>query len=163
MTVLRSWAWTGPTIKETAPVCHTIEPHITENGTEQGKGGDYCFPASVGATPTTISVPPSNSISLLAPSRMLEASAILGSCSPGALFATSTPGMDVVRMAIWPVWATIVPGGGPPFAIGAAPGEPPGPCPPLLALALGLEDPAAWDPFVAEALADAAPSAGEID
>jgi hypothetical protein len=140
-------------------------------------GGDYRVPASVGATPTTISVPPSNSISLLAPSRMLEASAILGSCSPGALFATSTPGMDVVRIAIWPVWATIVPGGGPPPATDAAPGEPPGPCasplplaPPFAApLVLGLEDPAACDPFVAAPpmaegpLADAAPSAGEMD
>ena len=138
---------------------------------------DYCVPALVGATPTTISVPPSNSISLLAPSRMLEASAILGSCSPGALFATSTPGIDVVRIAIWPVWATSVPGGGPPFDTDAAPGEPPGPCAPPLALALpfpaplvlGLEDPAACEPFVAappmaeDPLADATPFAGEMD
>ena len=90
-------------------------------------------PWSVGATPTTISVPPSKSISFLAPSKMLEVSAILGSCCPGSLFATNTPGIEVVLMAIWPFLATTVPGAGPPFAAEVSPGEPPGACVALLA------------------------------
>src|ERR1700748_2172010 len=77
---------------------------------------DYCAPAPEGAIPTTSRVPPSSWISCLAPSRMLEASAILGSRWPGALFATKTPGIDVVLIAICPVLATTVPGAGLPFA-----------------------------------------------
>src|ERR1700722_292032 len=90
--------------------------------------GDYCAPAPEGATPTTISVPPSNWISCLAPRRMLEASAILGSRCPGALLATKTPGIDVVLIAICPVLPTTVPGAGLPFAAEAGPGAPPAAC-----------------------------------
>src|ERR1700722_2711778 len=105
--------------------------------------GDYCAPAPEGETPTTISVPPSNWISCLAPSRMLEASAILGSRCPGALFATKTPGFDVVLIAICPVLATTVPGAGLPFAAEAGAGAPPAPGAVALALLPGLEEPAA--------------------
>ena len=86
---------------------------------------DYCVPPPAAATPSTICVPPSNWISCLAPSRMLEACAILGSCCPGALFASSTPGTDVVAMAMLPFLATTVPAAGPPFPAGVAPGSAP--------------------------------------
>ena len=43
---------------------------------------------------------------------MLEAFAIRGSLWPGALFARSTPGIDVVWIAILPFFATTVPGAG---------------------------------------------------
>ena len=105
--------------------------------------GDYCAPAPEGATPTTSSVPPSNWISCLAPSRMLEASAILGSRCPGALFATKTPGIDVVLIAICPDLATTVPGAGLPFAAEADPETPPAAWAAPLPLLLGLEEPAA--------------------
>src|ERR1700740_3011162 len=72
--------------------------------------------ASAAATPITILVPPSRWISRLAPSRMPEDCAILGSCWPGSLLASKTPGMDVVLIAMLPVRATTVP----------APGMPPG-------------------------------------
>jgi hypothetical protein len=90
-------------------------------------------------------VPPSNWISFLAPSRMLEASAILGSCCPGALFATKTPGIDVVLIAICPVLATTVPGAGAPLAALPAPGAAALALLPSLAalLVLGLAAPAA--------------------
>jgi hypothetical protein len=90
-------------------------------------------------------VPPSNWISFLAPSRMLEASAILGSCCPGALFATKTPGIDVVLIAICPVLATTVPGAGAPLAAPPAPGAAAlALLPPLASLlVLGLAAPAA--------------------
>jgi hypothetical protein len=72
---------------------------------------DYCVPLLAAATPSTICVPPSNWISCLAPSRMLEA--------------------DVVAMAMLPVLATRVP------AVGTvscgSPGSPPVPCGALLA------------------------------
>ena len=105
--------------------------------------GDYCAPAPEGETPTTISVPPSNWISFLAPSRMLEASAILGSCCPGALFATKTPGIEVVLIAICPVLATTVPGAGLPLAGPPAAGAALLALLPSLAarLVLGLADP----------------------
>jgi hypothetical protein len=100
---------------------------------------------------------------------MLEASAILGSRCPGALFATKTPGIDVVLIAICPVLATTVPGAGLPFATEADPEAPPAACAAPLPLLLGLEEPAAWDPFMGplpvaeDPLADAAPPGGEID
>src|SRR6266702_1678412 len=137
---------------------------------------DYCVPPPAAETPSTICVPPSNWISCLAPSRMLEVCAILGSCCPGALFASSTPGTDVVRMAILPVLATTVPAAGPPFPAGAAPGSPPVPCgaplallPPLAPLMLGLEEPPAGGSLMApplmaaEPLVDAPPAGGAID
>src|SRR5437899_2185330 len=131
---------------------------------------DYCVPPPAAETPSTICVPPSNWISCLAPSRMLEVCAILGSCCPGALFASSTPGTDVVRMAILPVLATTVPAAGAPFPA-TAPGSPPVPCgaplallPPLVPLVLELGDPPAGGPLMAsDPLVDAAPPAGAID
>ena len=50
---------------------------------------------------------------------MLEAFAIRGSLWPGALFARSTPGIDVVWIAILPFFATTVPGAGAVPAAGA--------------------------------------------
>jgi hypothetical protein len=43
---------------------------------------------------------------------IVEAWTILGSCWPGALFAKSTPGIEVVLMAMLPFFATTVPGAG---------------------------------------------------
>ena len=60
-------------------------------------------------------------MSFLAPSRMLEAFAIRGSCSPGALFASSTPGIAVVWIAMLPFLATIVPATGPLVVGGVVP------------------------------------------
>jgi hypothetical protein len=134
----------------------------------------YCVPPPPAAeTPTTICVPPSSWISCFAPSRMLEACAILGSCCPGALFASSTPGTDVVAMAMLPVLATTVPAAGPPLAAGAAPVSPPVACGAALALppallpplppALGLEEPPAGGPLAGPEPPDAEPDAGAID
>ena len=76
---------------------------------------------------------------------MLEAWAILGSCCPGALFASSTPGIAVVRMAMLPFVATTVPAAGRPVP---AAGLPLAPCGSALLLvaaaapvALGLAEP----------------------
>ena len=47
-----------------------------------------------------------------------------GSCWPGALFASKTPGTEVVLMAMLPVLATTVPGAGLPAAgLSPAPAE----------------------------------------
>ena len=43
---------------------------------------------------------------------MPEDCAIRGSCCPGSLLASNTPGIEVVRIAIFPVRATMVPGAG---------------------------------------------------
>lgn len=50
-----------------------------------------------------------------------------GSCCPGSLLASNTPGIDVVRMAMLPVRATTVPAAGTPaFApLGLAAGDAP--------------------------------------
>jgi hypothetical protein len=68
---------------------------------------------------------------------MLEALAILGSLWPGALFARSTPGIDVVWIAILPFFATTVPAAGALFPMGAV-RESLDALPPLVALALLL-------------------------
>src|ERR1700731_5002141 len=98
----------------------------------------YSYRPPAEATPSTICVPPSNWISCLAPSRMVETCAILGSCCPGALFASSTPGTDVVRMAMLPVLATTVPAAGPAVPAGVAPESLPLPCGAALALLVPL-------------------------
>ena len=70
---------------------------------------------------------------------MLDALAILGSLWPGALFARSTPGIDVVWMAILPFLATTVPAAGALFPMGAVDALPPlAALAPLLPAALGL-------------------------
>lgn len=105
---------------------------------------------------------------------MLEAEAILGSCSPGALLANNTPGIDVVLMAMLPFLATTVPAAGAPFpAAGAVPGSLFVACGAALALLLPvvgplmlrLEAPAAAGPLAiaAESPVDAAPPGGAID
>lgn len=149
---------------------HDLRSSAPSRDKSCGKGSqdcaaDYCVPPPAPEMPTTICVPPSSSISCFAPSRMLEAWAILGSCCPGALFATNTPGIDVVRMAMFPVLATMVPGGGAPFAAVAAPASPPALCGALLAappaepFGFGLVEGADGGlPAIAvESLADAAP------
>lgn len=99
-----------------------------------------------------------------------------GSCWPGALFASNTPGTEVVLMAMLPVLATTVPGAGLPAAgLSPAPAEAaalePGLCgaapallSPLAALAPGLDVPLAGGALMALDLpADAAPPAGVMD
>lgn len=125
-------------------------------------------------TPTTICVPPSNSISLLAPSRMLEACAILGSCCPGTLLAKSTPGIEVVEIAMLPFLATTVPAAGPPSPACAVAGSAAavrgallGLLPPFAAPRAGPGEAGAADPLTAPPGAgppvDAEPSGGAID
>jgi hypothetical protein len=91
---------------------------------------------------------------------MPEALPILGSRCPGALFASTTPGIDVVRMAMLPILATMVPGAGQLFCTRPVPGSP---LAVLLPLALGLEEPLVGGALTAELLVDAALPAEEID
>ena len=83
---------------------------------------------------------------------MLEALAILGSLWPGALFARSTPGIDVVWMAILPFLATTVPAAGALFPMGAVRESLLGAFPPLAPLALLLPAALGLLPFAPFAL-----------
>lgn len=104
---------------------------------------------------------------------MLEAWAILGSCCPGALLANSTPGIEVVLMAMLPFLATTVPAAGAAFPVaGAAVESLFEGCDVALALLLPvvgplilrLEEPLAGGPLMAaESPGDAAPPGGAID
>ena len=132
-------------------------------------GYGYCPPPAA-ETPTTICVPPSSWMSLLAPSRMLEAWAILGSCCPGALFASSTPGIAVVRIAMLPFVATTVPAAGRPVPVAGLPLAPCASALPLLAafapVAPGLAELLVGGALMAAAplaLAGSAPPDGVMD
>ena len=62
---------------------------------------------------------PSSRTSGLAPTVILDAWALRGSCCPGSLFASKTPGIDVFAMAILPLLAMNIPSAGIPFGAGA--------------------------------------------
>jgi len=106
---------------------------------------------------------------------MVDAVAILGSCMPGALLARSTPGIDVVWMAMLPFLATTVPAAGMRLAAAAAvpesefavSGVPVGRCALLVPMLRLEEEPAVGAaPGVDAAMAsvlDAEAPAGEID
>jgi len=94
----------NPWLIERDPYCQ-VSPHsVPGNNKECHCHNNQCWllrPPLAAETPITICVPPSNWISLFAPSRMLETAAMLGSCCPGALFASSTPGIAPPVQSHW--------------------------------------------------------------
>src|SRR6185369_8011726 len=75
--------------------------------------GPFAGPPGVVATVSPTFVPPSSLMSRRAPSSMPDA--FENGC-PLMLFASNTPGIDVMRIATFPLFATMLPGAGVPFA-----------------------------------------------
>ena len=75
--------------------------------------GPLADPPGAVATASPTFVPPSSLMSRRAPSSMPDA---FEKGCPLMLFASSTPGIDVMRIATFPLFATMLPGAGVPLA-----------------------------------------------